>query len=1184
MSKLTNNSRRFASYWRSSLLDGQSSKGALSPKDASEFLALELGCLSAGTVPKALTDKLFERNITKVDENESLNVIFHPYVFRATAEHAESKETIWPLILAPVCARAKLTKDGRLTPIGKVIIGRDVLEPSTGSGYMVGSVEQLDTFLTECPCPSFEAVQLAHDSQEYEQARLEQWQLFINYCEKLLNAMPQGGAAIESGGHYKRTQNWFIKAIDDDGNSVTRSIVTLYDHITESKEPLPLFEAYSRLDQSPLAACLDRHSAFARHVGHSHSEYPLAGAQRDALVHLLGAQQGEVIAVNGPPGTGKTTMLLSVVASLWIKAALAKSDPPVIVVASTNNQAVTNVIDAFGKDFSAGNGPLAGRWLPDLNSFGVFLSSELKKKEASKKYQTQDFYTKIEDEDYLGRAKAHFLEKAGIAYPESSGSVKEVVETIHEQMLSHAEQLEFIDGRWKDLSTARDNVQQWLAENPNTNLAELIEDLVAQTEYSEQGIALYQSAISEVEQHKGRESWIQAVLNFIPSIKNKRLIQHLHAISNEIVRQEVQKNIQNPEQILPFMRHKVSYLEGIRIPSFQKSLDKLNAIQGALQRTSNIWNETVERLYSGQKNPKAVTIADVNDLADTDIRFPLFLMATHYWEGRWLLEMEQSKAYTADVLRKNGHAAQTAKWRRRMMVTPCLVSTFFTLPNQMTCVRKHGGEFVTDYLYNFIDLLVIDEAGQVLPEVAGASFALAKQALVVGDTDQIEPIYGVTKSIDYGNLIQAGLLEREPSEVELDQIVGTGKLASSGSVMALARHVNHYHQHKHLARGLYLVEHRRCFDEIIGYCNDLCYQGALIPKRGSLASTSPHLYLPALGYLHVSGVCERGATGSRVNYLEAQTIAHWIVEHRERLEALYGKPLQQLIGVVTPFSGQKALINKVLGQVGIAATDGGPESVTVGTVHALQGAERAIVIFSPVYSKHSDGSFIDQRNSMLNVAVSRAKDSFLVFGDMDLFNSHLSTPRGKLAQRLFGCPENEIFLAKSLVRQDLLKPGFEPRFLHDSQEHDAFLVDTISSAKERILIVSPWLKSHRLQPFKKELSEASKRGVKTIIYTDIGFNKKVEEPLDAVLDRINRIVDEYAQIGVQISIVENVHSKVLARDKDIICLGSFNWFSAVREAGANYRNHESSVAYSGPAASIEIEAHQDILNRRLYKY
>src|SRR3546814_12211633 len=149
---------------------------------------------------------------------------------------------------------------------------------------------------------------------------------------------------IESGGQYKRAQNWLIKSVDDDGSSVTKSIVTLYDHIAEVKEPLPLFERYARLEQSPLTACLDRHSAFAHHVGHSHSEYPLAGAPRDAIVHLLEAQQGDVTAVNGPPCTGKTESMLSVVASPWAKTALAKSSAPGIVSAYKNTKERNNAI------------------------------------------------------------------------------------------------------------------------------------------------------------------------------------------------------------------------------------------------------------------------------------------------------------------------------------------------------------------------------------------------------------------------------------------------------------------------------------------------------------------------------------------------------------------------------------------------------------------------------------------------------------------------------------------------------------------------------------------------------------------------------------------------------------------------------------------------------------------------
>src|SRR3546814_12154241 len=105
-------------------------------------------------------------------------------------------------------------------------------------------------------------------------------------------------------------------------------------------------------------------------------------------------------------------------------------------------------------------------------------------------------------------------------------------------MLSHAVQLKYIAERWSDLSTARDNVQQWMADDPDIDLGEQIEDLVAQTEYTNQGIALYQSAIAAVEQHKSREPWYQAALSFIPSTRRKRIIQHLHDISSDARRVE----------------------------------------------------------------------------------------------------------------------------------------------------------------------------------------------------------------------------------------------------------------------------------------------------------------------------------------------------------------------------------------------------------------------------------------------------------------------------------------------------------------------------------------------------------------------------------------------------------------------------------------------------------------------
>ena len=81
-------------------------------------------------------------------------------------------------------------------------------------------------------------------------------------------------------------------------------------------------------------------------------------------------------------------------------------------------------------------------------------------------------------------------------------------------------------------------------------------------------------------------------------------------------------------------------------------------------------------------------------------------------------------------------------------------------------IREHvsGKKHDNGYLYNFADLLIVDEAGQVLPEVAAASFALAKKALVIGDTEQIAPIWNSLPCIDIGNMVEEHILPEGSQE------------------------------------------------------------------------------------------------------------------------------------------------------------------------------------------------------------------------------------------------------------------------------------------------------------------------------------------------------------------------------------------------------------------------------------
>jgi hypothetical protein len=55
-----------------------------------------------------------------------------------------------------------------------------------------------------------------------------------------------------------------------------------------------------------------------------------------------------------------------------------------------------------------------------------------------------------------------------------------------------------------------------------------------------------------------------------------------------------------------------------------------------------------------------------------------------------------------------------------------------------------------------------------------------------------------------------------------------------------------------------------------------------------------------MGYLHIDGVAYF-AGGSRFNPAEAQTIAAWLVAHRDNLESHYQQKLEDILAVVTSF-------------------------------------------------------------------------------------------------------------------------------------------------------------------------------------------------------------------------------------------------------------------------------------------
>ena len=100
----------------------------------------------------------------------------------------------------------------------------------------------------------------------------------------------------------------------------------------------------------------------------------------------------------------------------------------------------------------------------------------------------------------------------------------------------------------------------------------------------------------------------------------------------------------------------------------------------------------------------------------------------------------------------------------------------------------------------------------------------------------------------------------------------------------------------------------------------------------------------------------------------------------EEVEAILGYAKQNRekdIGVITPFVNQRRLIEDALSREKL-------DNVVCGTVHAFQGDEKDVVLFSTALTDQTQGGtyeWLKNNKELINVAVSRARDKLIVISD-----------------------------------------------------------------------------------------------------------------------------------------------------------------------------------------------------------
>jgi len=775
--------------------------------------------------------------------------------------------------------------------------------------------------------------------------------------------------------------------------STAKSILFLYENLLKETEELPLISKIINPANRNRKEPITDHGFLNYnhlHLGQMSDQFPLSISQRKTLLSYLTAEENAIIAVNGPPGTGKTTLLQSLVATEVVRAAIVGEEAPLILACSTNNQAVTNIIDSFiNSESSLKN--LAERWIPNFFGYATYLPSSSKSEKALKNinflkgnlFGHEGTLCDLENEDYVFDAEAYFFEKYYEYYGYEAHSLEDACAHLQEEINIIEDKL--ISG----VQISRDYISS--IEKVN-NLLINKEDRIQKNTIQISKLQHWRTILTKIKTHSKDPNFITEIKHYFKvgsdsNIENNTPTKCIFKVDEDA--------LASNDIALSFIKNCIANIN-LALNSNLKLNDwKLqNDIHGyPFVSEKQMWDFEYEKMKTDDKSHQYFY-----DEIDLTLRHKAFLLATHYWEARWILE-------TADVLENNtekgtGEKVIMAKWKRRAMLTPCFVATFYMAPTHFLYSQYQGeneeGNPVFEYLplYNFIDLLIIDEAGQVTPEVSIPVFSLAQKAIVVGDLKQIEPIWSIPPKIDLGNLTNENIVTNPAQSDYLNEI---GFLASSGSIMKMAQNACEYETQliSEKENGLLLLEHRRCNDEIIGFCNELAYGGILKPMKGKAHKDQ---VFPSMMAYHIEGLSEK-KYNSRCNLNEVNSIISWLNKNKDAIQNAYDvETVESVLGIITPFTSQKTELSKALTNAGFKVNN-----IKLGTVHALQGAERNIVLFSSVYSNEDEGTlFFDKDNkpNMLNVAVSRARDSFILFGDTRIFDETKNTPSGVLKKHL----------------------------------------------------------------------------------------------------------------------------------------------------------------------------------------
>ncbi len=686
-------------------------------------------------------------------------------------------------------------------------------------------------------------------------------------------------------------------------------------------------------------------------------------AQATALKHSC---SHSLTAVIGPPGHGKTYVVLHKIAQQVVKRAVKLAQQGVdennlTVVASTNNRAVNNVETFLAEQFD--------------NDF-FYLSQAGEDRDSLKKKVLPKLQTALNwlNETTMKQSEWELAKEQLLSAIIEFKSHQEQADDEKKQRLLDEQQLEQnradIERLTKTLEAIQSEQQQ-LSLNEDIDYSQFPRDAIERIARSLEVAkrALPPETIQPRSWYRKIGNWLLSVWRFFRGQTERAIISRLNqSISEDVA---LTKNTPFPIELIINRKHLGAWRE--QLSRQLTAAEQWQQRWLLKQRNSSQLKTLQQQIVSLQhlQQQLKIRLAGYSDL-DFSSRFytELHQLQLQLFELSWQFQLQSALLRKEEIgasIRTyigvlNGEWEIKRQFKRNCHLVYRDISLLF--PVFLTTLQSMRRLFPS--LHNgCIDQTIIDEAGQIPPHQPFPLLVRSRRAMFLGDPWQLEPIVPLSDS-DKDLYRAKAFFARQLTDADYD-------CYSPTAVSAYHRAAGGSGRVGDLGNGIILKYHYRSVPEIARFISQLCY-----PEMIMKTSPSPSRMGANLIACHVEG-----QHTDHVNQAEIEVVEVLIKELLEAGYRLNANGNSDNIGVISPYRRQADALNNSLRSRWSDFSDN-----SIGTVHTFQGGQKSVIILSTRQCHSKDSLwFINRRPNLLNVAVSRARELFILVGNLELLRA-----------------------------------------------------------------------------------------------------------------------------------------------------------------------------------------------------